>query len=282
MSQGTKGTALITGASSGIGFATTLHFATRGYKVIGTSRSVDKLAGLRDEALRRNVDVEFVEMDINAPNTIESKVPKLLSSHGNVTVLVNNAGYGLWGPFVSLSLDELRSQFETNFFAPARLMQAVLPSMIKEGHGTIVNVSSVLGRISIPFSGAYVASKHALEGVSESMRTELWPMGIRIVVVEPGYIQTDFHANQVLAEAAASPDSPYYPLVEKNKPQHNDYERIFANNAEKVARVVHKAVSAKKPAFRYPVGVDARLGMMASRVLPERLFHSLLSRATIR
>ncbi len=282
MSQGARGTALITGASSGIGLATALYLAGNGYTVIGTSRAMDRLAGLRDEAARRNMHIELVEMDVSEPNTIEDAVPKLVSEFGSIDVLVNNAGYGLWGPSASLAVDELRAQFETNFFAPFRLMRAVLPSMTQRRRGTIVNISSVLGRISTPFNSAYVASKHALEGMSESMRTELWPLGVRVVVVEPGYIQTNFHSNQVIADAAESPESPYHPFVQKYRSRHKSYEGLFANEADKVARVVYKAVRAKRPAFRYPVGLDARLGMMGARLMPERLFHALLSRATLR
>lgn len=281
MSQGARGTALITGASSGIGLATALYLAGMDYTVIGTSREIDRLVGLRDEAARRGVRIELIEMDVNERDAIEETVPRLVTEYGGIDVLVNNAGYGLWGPSASLAVEELRAQFETNFFAPFRLMRAVLPSMTQRRHGTIVNISSVLGRVSTPFNSAYVASKHALEGMSESMRTELWPLGVRVVVVEPGYIQTDFHKNQVIAEAAESPESPYHSFVQRYRSRHKSYEGIFANEADQVARVVGKAVRAKRPAFRYPVGLDARLGMMGARIMPERLFHALLSRATL-
>ena len=177
---------LITGASSGIGMSTALYMAEKGYHVIATSRVMERLADLKAEAARRRLPIAGVELDINSETGLSEKLEAIAEEHGPIDVLVNNAGYGLFGPVQTLAPDELRAQFETNVFAVVRLVRGVLPAMISQGRGTIVNVSSVLGRVGMPFHGAYASSKFALEGLSESLRTELWPHGIRVALVEPG------------------------------------------------------------------------------------------------
>ena len=271
---------LITGASSGIGLATALYLAEKGYSVIGTSRSAGRLAGLREEASGRNLSVTTVELDINSDEGVDSVVPSLLAEQGPITTLVNNAGYGLWGPVESLSMEELRAQFETNFYAAVRLVKAMLPGMVRQGRGTIVNISSVEGRIGTPFSGGYAASKFALEGLSESLRVELWPLGVRVALVEPGLFSTNFHKNQARAERAESGDLPYLPYIQRYRQRRRRYDRLSADPI-KVARVIHKIVRSRRPRFRYPVGPEARLGILGARLLPERIFQALLSRATL-
>ena len=275
-----KRTVLITGASSGIGMATALHLAEKGYSVIGTSRSVERLASLQEEAAGRGLTVAAVELDINSDSGVDKVLPGIVEEHGAVDALVNNAGYGLWGPVQSLSTEELRAQFETNLFATVRLVRAVLPGMAELGRGTIVNVGSVLGRLATPFNGAYSASKFALEGVSESLRAELWPLGVRVAVVEPGGFHTQFQENQVIAEGAHDSDQPYYPYVQAYTERRGRIDR-FSGDPIKVARVIHKIVRSRRPRFRYPVGPDARLAMLAARFMPERLFQALLRRATM-
>lgn len=282
MSQGDsqKRTVLITGASSGIGMATALHLAEKGYSVIGTSRSMERLAALQDEVANRGLVVAAVELDINSDSGVDDALPGIVEEHGAIDVLVNNAGYGLWGPVQSLSTEELRAQFETNVFATVRLVRAVLPGMAELGRGTIVNVGSVLGRLATPFNGAYSASKFALEGVSESLRAELWPLGVRVAIVEPGGFRTRFQENQVVAEGAHDSDQPYYPYVQTYTERREKTDR-FSGDPIKVARVIHKIVRSRRPRFRYPVGPDARLAMLAARLMPEGLFQALLRRATM-
>ena len=182
-------TVLVTGASSGIGRVTCLHLVERGYTVIGTSRSLERLAGLFDDAEERGLRVWGVEMDVNSDESVESVVPGLIGQFGSIHALVNNAGFGVWGPVESLSIEELKIQFEANFFGAARMIQAVLPGMLSRGSGRIVNISSVLGRIGTPFNGAYVSSKYALEGLSESLRTEVAPFGVKVCLIEPGLVR---------------------------------------------------------------------------------------------
>ena len=274
-------TVLITGASSGIGRATSLYLAERGYAVIGTSRSLARLEELHRESSDRNLAFSPFELDINSDDAVERAIPELTTEHGPINVLVNNAGYGLWGPIESLSMAEVRALFETNFFAALRLIKAVVPDMVRRRSGTIINVSSVLGRLATPFNGAYAASKFALEGMSEAMRVELWPFGVRVALVEPGMIRTAFHEKQVIGRQALSEELPYYPHTERFRVRHDRYG-MLSGDPITVARAIHKIVRSKRPAFRHPVGPGARLGILGARLIPETAFQALLSRATIR
>ena len=274
--------ALITGASSGIGMATALYMAERGYRVVGTSRSKERLAALEAESARRGLPVAGVELDINNEAGLAETLAAIAEEHGPVSVLVNNAGYGLFGPVQTLTSDELRALFETNVFAVARLIRAALPGMIERGGGTIVNVSSILGRIGTPFHGAYASSKFALEGLSESLRTEAWPLGVRVVLVEPGLVRTAFPDNQAMAGEIDGDDGvPYARYIQTYRSRFGD---VFQRGRDPlvVAKVIHGIARSKRPRFRYPVGLDSRFGSFAARVLPERVFLSLLGWATRR
>lgn len=272
---------LITGASAGIGRATALYLAERGYNVIATSRDASRLSGLHEDAAKRGASVTGVELDINSENGVSRVVPELVGQHGAIDVLVNNAGFGLWGPVELLSDAELKSQFETNLFAAVRMMQAVLPAMIEQRNGTIINISSVLGRIGTPFNGAYVSSKFALEGVSESLKIEVEPFGVRVAMVQPGLFRTDFSDNSVRGEAIDGEDIAYAPLMRQYRGNHDIFQNL-GGNPVRVAKVVHKIITSPSPSFRYPVGIDARAGMLAARVLPERIYWRILSKATMR
>ena len=223
MSATQSKTVLVTGASSGIGKVTSLYLAEKGYAVIGTSRDMARLGDLQAEATRRNLCVTAIELDINTDEGVDTVLPQVIHERGAIDVLVNNAGYGVWGPVEALSVGEFKAQFEPNFFAIVRLLKAVLPGMIHQRSGTIVNVSSVLGRMGTPFHGAYVASKFALEGMSESLRAELSPFGVRVAVVEPGAFRTEFQNNQVVGESALSKDLVYAPYVERYRARHTRF-----------------------------------------------------------
>lgn len=275
-----SGNVLITGASSGIGRATALYLAERGYTVIATSRELSRLDGLHADADSRGVSVIGVELDINSDDAVARIMPELIERHGTIDALVNNAGFGMWGPVQVLSDAELKSQFETNFFAAVRMTQAVLPAMMEQRSGTIVNVSSVLGRIGTPFNGAYVSSKFALEGISESLKTEVQPFGVRVAMVEPGLFRTNFPDNSVRGNAAEG-DSAYTPYIRQYSDNREMFHR-FGGNPVRVAKVVHKVIASPSPNFRNPVGIDARMGTLAARVLPEQMYWRILSKATMR
>jgi short-subunit dehydrogenase len=222
-----------------------------------------------------------VELDINRDDAVDREMPRLIERFGGIDVLVNNAGYSLWGPGQRVSVDQLRAQFETNFFGPFKLIKHVLPGMVDRGSGKIINISSVEGRLATPFSGAYAASKFALEGLSEAMRVELWPLGVHVCLVEPGLFRTNFGNNTVFGEEIDDQDKVYGPYVERYRSRRARYDRLTGDPV-KVAKVVHRIIRSRRPAFRYPVGIEARLGILGARLVPERLFQSLLSRSTIR
>lgn len=276
-----KETVLITGASSGIGKATALHLAGLGHKVIGTSRSLDRLDALTSESEDNGQEVIPLELDVNSDDAVSRVLPDVVREHGHIDALVNNAGYGLWGPVESLTIDELKQQFETNFFAAVRMIQALVPDMVERRSGIIVNISSVLGRLGTPFNGAYVASKFALEGISESLRTELSPFGVRVALVEPGLFRTNFQINMVKGANADSPDISYAPYIERYNRRHDRFER-FGGDPIRVARVIGKIIESDNPPFRNPVGMDARMGMFGTRVLPEKVYWPLMTKATMR
>ena len=274
-------TVLVTGASSGIGRVTCLHLAEKGYTVVGTSRSLERLAGLFEDAEECGLRVWGVELDVNSDESVGSVMPGLIEQFGGIDALVNNAGFGVWGPIESLSMDELKIQFEANFFGAVRMIHATLPGMLERRSGRIVNISSVLGRIGTPFNGAYVSSKYALEGLSESLRTEVEPFGVKVCLVEPGLFKTNFQKNQLRAARSDDPSLAYAPYVESYNRRHDQFD-WFASDPIKVARVIEKVIRSPSPGLRHPVGLDCRLATVGARILPERLFYALLSRATMR
>ena len=278
------GNALITGASSGIGEATALYLAERGFRVIATSRSAARLEPLVASAREGGLAIAPVDLDINSEEAVARVVPDVIARHGGIDALVNNAGFGLWGPVQTLSDAELKAQFETNFFAAVRMTRAALPSMLERRSGIIVNISSVLGRMGTPFNGAYAASKFALEGMSESLKTELQPFGIRVALVEPGLFRTNFPNNASVAARADAGDPLYGALygehIERYRGNHDLFER-FGGDPKRVARLVHKVIVSPDPPFRNAIGLDARAGILGARLLPQGVYWRLLRKATL-
>ncbi|MBM3945044.1 MAG: SDR family oxidoreductase, partial [SAR202 cluster bacterium] len=215
---------LITGASSGLGLATTLYLAAKGCTVIGTSRSRERLVDIEQQAAAKNLAITTVVLDVNSDEGVAAVVPGLLEKFGRIDVLVNNAGYGLWGPLQTLTSDEVRAQFETNLLGPFRMANAVLPAMVERRSGTIINVSSVAGRVPTPFNGAYSASKAALEGMSESLYMEMRPFGVRVAIIEPGVFKSEFHANQKKSDKGSESGSRYKDTITA---YHRKHDRIL-------------------------------------------------------
>ena len=274
-------TVLITGASAGIGKVTCLYLAEKGYNVIGTSRASSRLGGLYSEAAPRGVTVHGQELDINSDAEVQRVMPKVFDQFGEIHALVNNAGYGLWGPLEIVSIDEMKALFETNVFAVLRMTQVVLPAMIERRAGKIVNISSVLGRLATPFNGAYASSKYALEGLSESMNHEVSPFGVHVALVEPGLFETEFQRSQVRAQRADDPNLAYASYVQRYNDRHQTFDKL-ASDPVKVAKVIHKIIRSRRPALRHPVGLESHAGIMGTRLLPGRLFQWMLGRATLK
>ncbi len=269
--------AVITGSSSGIGLETSVYLARRGYIVWATMRSIQKADELREIIAAEKLPIEIARLDVCDDDSVKSAVAQILQKSGRIDALINNAGYGLRGAVEEVSLDEWHRQFETNFFGAIRVTQAVLPQMRQQRSGVIVNISSVLGRFAIPFSGPYVSSKFALEGFSETLRYELAPWGIKVILIEPGFIATKFQENVQFAHAAQREDSPYslFKQASARRVQRNIHR---AASPEAVAATIYRAITHPNPQLRYGVGREARLILPLRRFLPAGLFEKILKR----
>lgn len=253
--------AIVTGSSSGIGFETVLALAREGYHTYATMRDIKKGDKILDIAKKENLKIKVVELDVNKESTIKKAVEEITSEKKRIDVLVNNAGYFLVGCLEDLTISELKDQFETNFFGVVRTIQAVLPTMRSQKSGTIVNVSSVAGRIGFPVTPGYISSKFALEGLSESMRYELVPFGIKTIIIEPGVIKTNLFAT---LKKTTKPDSAYKDMTEKVMNGLLIMSEM-GTPPQEVAKTIVKAVSSENPLPRYPVGNDAIMFLEAKR-----------------
>ena len=249
--------AIVTGSSSGIGYATSLLLARKGFYTYASARNIDKSACLGSIANTERLPLKLIQLDVTDDSSIKAALEKIVLEKGRIDVLVNNAGYGLFGAFEDLTLDEIKAQFETNFFGVIRVTQHVLPTMrIQGGGGVIVNVSSINGRVAFPVISAYVSTKFATEGLSESIAYELGPFGIKVILIEPGAIGSNFMKGSILPKRALDPQSPYSELVKKVSAKiSSDHEN--ATQPEEVAKAIVDAISTEKPEFRYVVGNDA-------------------------
>ena len=197
--------AFVTGGSSGIGYATSLLLARNGYYTYASARNIDKSSSLQSIAEAERLPLKPIQLDVTDDSSVKAAVEKIVSEKGRIDILVNNAGYGLFGAFEDLSLDEIKAQFETNFFGVVRVTQHVLPimrTMHDHGHGIIVNDGSINGKIAFPVLSAYSATKFAIEGLSESIAYELEPFGIKVILIEPGPIRSNFMKGSLLPKRA--------------------------------------------------------------------------------
>jgi NAD(P)-dependent dehydrogenase (short-subunit alcohol dehydrogenase family) len=192
--------ALVTGSSSGIGFETSLRFAQNGIYTYASMRNLSKSDEILGYARKDNLPLKILRLDVADEESISEAIDKIIIVKSRIDIIVNNAGYSLLGPLEQLDIDEIKEEFETNFFGIIKLTQSVLPIMRKQGYGRIINISSLAGRIGFPFSSAYVSSKFALEGLVESLRYEVQPFGIHVCLIEPGVIKTNFVNNMKLGK----------------------------------------------------------------------------------
>lgn len=266
LTEGVQRVALVTGCTSGIGEATALVLGARGFRVYASGRTLAGVEHLHD----RVPGLEVIELDVRSDVSIESAVSRILHESGRFDVLVNNAGVGVLGATEDLDRGAWQRQFEVNLFGAAALTRAVLPTMRAQRDGYIVNVSSVAGRVSVPLMGAYCSSKFALEALSDALRVECRPFGIRVVVVEPGTTHTKFQ-ERAMAESSAvlrKVDSIFAPV----------YRHAFLRytvpsigaTAEDVAQRIARIVTKRRPAARYRVKWYDTLSIAMTRVLPRR------------
>ena len=268
--------AVVTGTSSGIGFETALALAREGYYTYATMRDTTKSDKIQELAKKESLKIDVIELDVDDENSVKTAIQKILEEKQRIDVLVNNAGWGLWGCVEDVSINEFKAQFDTNFFSIIRLIQEVVPTMRNQGSGTIVNVSSVVGRIGFPASPAYISSKFALEGLSESLRFELAPFGVNVVIIEPGVIKTNFMKNMKMAEKSET-DSVYRDITVKVVSGVKMMAEMGTHPNE-VADTIVKAVKDEKPLPRYIVGNDASMFLEAKKSKTDIEFENYLKK----
>lgn len=251
---------LITGASSGVGQATARLLAQNGYRVLGTSRNA--------VAAGDTPGVTMVPLDVRSDESVAACLKAVSGLVDRLDILINNAGYEQAGAMEELSLEEAKAQFETNFFGVVRMVKAVLPLMRRQGHGQIINVSSLAGLSPVPFMGMYSASKFALEGYTEALRLEIEPFGIRVSQIEVGFLRTPMMNHRQVAVQRIAEYDPW-------RQRAFDAIRASEENGpgpELVAAVVLKIASSRTPRLRYVTGKQARFVTSLRRFLPEGVF----------
>ena len=269
--------AVVTGSSSGIGLATSLALARNGYLTYATMRNLAKRDSFESIVDKQQLPVRVVRLDVTDENSIKSAIESILSEAGRIDLLVNNAGYVLTGAFEDIGINEIKALYETNVFGVIRVTQAVLPIMRKQGSGRIINISSGAGRIGYPGGSAYVSSKFALEGLSESMAYEIEQFGIRTVLVEPGFVRTKIGENMAISKKTQDPNSPYSQMMQMMS---SNQERMLENgsDADLVASVVAEAATSKEPNLRYLAGKDVQQMMAAKKSMSDEEFQKMIKK----
>lgn len=253
---------LITGANSGIGLATVIHLAGRGFRVTGTVRSKAKAGIVRDAAAGAGVEVETVQLDVTDADSCERVMGELGTLHG----LVNNAGYGLTGAIEDVPDDEARQVLETMVLAPMRLARLAIPAMREAGGGRILNVSSIMGRTATPLTGWYQGSKHALEALSDALRMEVAKDGIQVILIEPGGFKTNIWED-LERDLAKREGSRYEAAYQRIGGLTSMWEPLMGEPAS-CAKAIARALETSNPRARYLVGTDAKLMAAADQWTP--------------
>lgn len=282
MSTSTRSqTILITGATSGIGRAAALALAKRGHRVIATGRRAGALEELAAEAERAGLSLDTLLLDVTDAATVEAAVAAVdgLTAGAGLDVLVNNAGFGALGPVTEMPDAVVRAQFETNVFGLLAVTRAFVPAMRARGRGRVLNVTSGAGRVAFPFFGAYGASKFAVEALSDSMRQELQPFGVHVVVIEPGVTRTGFADHSLEGtEAYAHDGAPYAPVFATIEAMSARADRFAVEPSVVVAAMV-RAIEARCPAARYVAPRAMGPALAVARALPTQLLDTALRRA---
>jgi NAD(P)-dependent dehydrogenase (short-subunit alcohol dehydrogenase family) len=280
-SSGPAESILITGATDGLGRAAAILFAKRGYRVFAAGRSAEKRTQLDALAREKKLPLETLELDVCDDSSVQRAVKTVLDKAGAIDVLVNNAGLSYVAAVEDMTMEDWRRQFETNFFGVLRVTRAVLPHMRERRQGRILMMSSVSGFVTPPTQGGYSSSKHALEGMSNALRLELYPFGIDVVLIEPGYIVTN------IQNTAADLMKPYAEKI-KSGPYASTYQALLANaqhsrassesTPEDCARVMLRAIESPHPKPRYTVTRLAAQVKLLKRLLPDRVLDAIFRR----
>jgi NAD(P)-dependent dehydrogenase (short-subunit alcohol dehydrogenase family) len=270
-------TALITGASSGFGLLTTVTLAKHGWRVLATMRDLIRRSKLEDAARAAGVldRIEFLELDVTKEAQIAALAASIDARNGPLHAVVNNAGFAMAGFADDISDAELRLQFDTNFFGATAVTRAFLPQFRRQGFGHIVMISSICGRIGFPGLSSYVASKFALEGWAETLRFEMKPLGVQVVLVEPGSFQTDIWTrNAAIATQMLDASSPNASRLAGWRKRMETGK--FRANAQIVADGIAKILESPRPRLRYVFGKDAKAGLLLRRQLPASIFERIM------
>ena len=271
-----NGAVLVTGSSTGLGREIALHLAKHGFRVYATMRDLRQADGLLASARERNTQLRVLPLDVIDHDSIESAVRTILAENGSIYAVINNAGVGLRGYFEDLADEEIRQVFEANVFGVMAVTKAVLPYMREAGRGRIILISSIGGRIGSLGVSAYCATKFALEGFGESLFQELAPLGLRVVLIEPGIIKTErWTTNRGTAKRARDQASPYYAWFCQAEKEADRLVRASRATPADVAAVVYQALTVERPKLRYMIGRKARLAVKLRRWLPGESFEHL-------
>jgi NAD(P)-dependent dehydrogenase (short-subunit alcohol dehydrogenase family) len=281
-SQGNLRLVLVTGGTDGLGRATAILLAERGYRVFAAGRNPERLEALSQLARERKLPLEAIELDVCDVASGERALAEIERRGGPVDILVNNAGIAIAAVMEEVTPADLHKILETNFFSPIRLSQRVLPEMRRRRRGRIINMSSISGKVAIPVMGPYAASKYALEAASDSMRLELYPFGVHVVLIEPGYIHT--RMNRTAAElssayAKGAERSPYKGIYQAFLGEWEKTRKASRYQPEDCARVVLRAVEDEPPRARYVVTRRAKIGIFARRLLSDQALDKRFKRA---
>ena len=267
--------ALITGSSSGIGYETSLALARSGFCTYAGVRNTKNSDILEKKIAKEKLDLNILQLDVNDKSSIDNAINRIKTEEKRIDVLINNAGYGLVGFFEELGLDEIRRQFETNFFGVLNVTKKVIPIMREQNRGTIINLSSGAGQVGFPGISAYVSTKFAIEGFSESLMYELFPFGIRVIIIEPGVIKTNFFNNCIVSDKSSKKGSLYSNSLKKIQ---NNIELMqeHATPPIEVAKEILQALKTDEPKQRYVVGNDAVMILEAKRSLSDIEFKKMM------
>ena len=271
--------AVISGSSSGIGLETSLALARNGFLTYATMHNLKKADSINILADKERIPIKVIQLDVTDDKSVNDAIQTITSDAGRIDVLVNNAGYGLFGAFEDLSIGEIKDVYETNFFGLVRLTQAVIPMMRKQQSGRIVNLSSGAGIFGFPGGSAYVSSKFTVEGLSESISYELEPFGIKVILVEPGFIKTNFGQAMVIAKKSQDPNSQYSQMMQKVAANSSS----MADNAapaDLVANVILEAITSKEPNLRYLAGKDVETWAANKRTMSDTEFYNVMKNMT--
>ena len=267
---------LLTGASSGIGFETALLLQQSGYKVYAAARRTDRLKKLESQG------ISILSIEVTSDASMQQAVQFIIDREGRIDVLINNAGYGSFGSLEEVPMEEARQQFEVNVFGLARLTQLVIPHMREKQYGKIVNIASVAAHIYQPLGSWYHSTKFAVEGLSDCLRVELKPFGIKVILVEPGPIKSEWSEIAVEHLLQSSGKGPYRFIAQRMaEAMTRMYAASYVSGSDVVARVIAKSLKRNTPRARYTAGQGASFMIFARRMLGTRIFDALISKMMV-